>query len=152
MNQINIKRLLLAGVVVFVSWIVIEVALEHILATLVFGQSTSEMWMQAVEVNELSGLRVGINLLVGLLNCIVMIWIYASLRPMYGVGTKTALITAAFGVVWILSIFVNITNLGLLPPRLALIEGTFEAIEVPLAMLIGALVYEGRNEPAPATG
>ena len=152
MNQINIKRLLLAGVVVFVSWIVIEVALEQILATLVFGQSTSEMWMQAVEVNELSGLRVGINLLVGLLNCIVMIWIYASLRPMYGVGTKTALITAAFGVVWILSIFVNITNLGLLPPRLALIEGTFEAIEVPLAMLIGALIYEGRNEPAPATG
>ena len=152
MNQINIKRLLLAGVVVFVSWIVIEVALEHILATLVFGQSTSEMWMQEVEVNELSGLRVGINLLVGLLNCIVMIWIYASLRPMYGVGTKTALITAAFGVVWILSLFVNITNLGLLPARLALIEGTFEAIEVPLAMLIGALVYEGRNEPAPATG
>ena len=152
MNQINIKRLLLAGVVVFVSWIVIEVALEHILAKLIFGQTTSEMWMQAVEVNELSGLRVGINLLVGLLNCIVMIWIYASLRPMYGVGTKTALITAAFGVVWILSIFVNITNLGLLPPRLALIEGTFEAIEVPLAMLIGALVYEGRNEPAPATG
>ena len=152
MNQINIKRLLLAGVVVFVSWIVIEVALEHILAKLIFGQTTSEMWMQVVEVTELSGLGVGINLLVGLLNCIVMIWIYASLRPMYGVGTKTALITAAFGVVWILSLFVNITNLGLLPARLALIEGTFEAIEVPLAMLIGALVYEGRNEPAPATG
>jgi hypothetical protein len=152
MNQINIKRLLLAGVVVFVSWIVIEVALEHILSTLVFGQSTSEMWMQAVGLNELSGLSVGINLLVGLLNCIVMIWIYASLRPMYGVGTKTALITAAFGVVWILSMFVNITNLGLLPARLALIEGTFEAVEVPLAMLIGALVYEGRNEPASATG
>jgi hypothetical protein len=151
MNQINIKRLLLAGVVVFVSWIVIEVALEHIMSTLVFGQSTSEMWMQAVGLNELSGLSVGINLLVGLLNCIVMIWIYASLRPMYGVGTKTALITAAFGVVWILSMFVNITNLGLLPARLALIEGTFEAVEVPLAMLIGALVYEGRNEPASAT-
>jgi hypothetical protein len=48
--------------------------------------------------------------------------------------------------------FTNVTNLGLLPPRLAVIEGAFEAIEIPIAMMIGALVYEGRQEAAPATG
>jgi hypothetical protein len=152
MNQINIKRLLLAGVVVFVSWIVIEILLEHVLARLLIGQTTSEMWMEAVSLTELSGLSQGINLLVGLLNCTVMIWLYASLRPMYGVGTKTALITAAFGVAWVLSMFINVANLGLLPPRLAMVEAAFESIEIPLAMMIGALVYEGRQEIAAAAG
>jgi hypothetical protein len=90
--------------------------------------------------------------LVGLLNCTVMIWLYASLRPMYGVGTKTALITAAFGVVWIFSMFVNMANLGLLPLRLAVVEASFEAIEIPIAMMIGAVVYEGGVQPAPETG
>jgi hypothetical protein len=81
-----------------------------------------------------------------------MIWLYASLRPMYGVGTKTALITAAFGVAWVLSMFINVANLGLLPPRLAMVEAAFESIEIPLAMMIGALVYEGRQEIAAAAG
>jgi hypothetical protein len=80
------------------------------------------------------------------LNCTILIWLYASLRPMYGVGTKTALITCAFGLAWIASVSVNITNLGLVPPRLALIEFFFEAIEFPISMFVGANVYEGKEE------
>ena len=72
-----------------------------------------------------------------------MIWLYASLRPMYGVGVKTALITSAFAVIVTFSLFVNWSNLGILPVRPALIEAVFETIEFPLAMLVGAAVYEG---------
>ena len=66
--------------------------------------------------------------------------------PDYGVGTKTALITCAFGIAWMVSMFINLTNLGLLPPRLALLEAIFETIEFPIAMIVGAGVYEGKEK------
>ena len=57
-----------------------------------------------------------VSTVLGLMNCTILIWLYASLRPMYGVGTKAALITSAFVIAWIVSLFVNLTNLGLFPP------------------------------------
>lgn len=65
---------------------------------------------------------------------------------MYGVGAKTALITSAFCIAWVLSLFVNLTNLGLLPVRLAMTEAFFEVLELPIAMYVGAGVYEGNQE------
>jgi len=44
------------------------------------------------------------------------------------------------------SMFINLTNLGLLPPRLALLEAIFETIEFPIAMIVGAGVYEGKEK------
>ena len=65
---------------------------------------------------------------------------------MYGLGARTALITSGFLIAWIVSLFFNLTNLGLLPPRLAMIETVFEVIEIPIAMIVGAGVYEGNQE------
>ena len=65
---------------------------------------------------------------------------------MYGVGMKTALITSAFGIVWGWSLAVNAINLGLLPAPVALIEGAFETIEFPIAILAGAEIYEGASK------
>ena len=65
---------------------------------------------------------------------------------MYGVGAKTALITSAFAIIVIFSLLTNWINLGIFPARPALIEGVFEAIEFPLAMLAGAAVYEGGEQ------
>ena len=102
--------------------------------------------MQAINVGEWSGLNTAVSTFIAILNCTILIWLYASLRPMYGVGTKTALITCAFGIVWMYSLFINLTNLGLFPPRLALLEAIFETIEFPLAMIVGAGVYEGTEK------
>lgn len=146
MNQINVKRMLLAGLVMFVVWIAYEILVEHVLSKILFGQTSTEMWLEVIDLGALSGLNQWVNILIAILNCTIMIWLYASLRPMYGVGTRTALITCAFGVVWMLSMFINFTNLGLLPPKLALFEAAFEVIEFPVAMIVGAGVYEGREK------
>jgi hypothetical protein len=66
---------------------------------------------------------------------------------MFGVGTKTALITSAFGVILGLSVTVNGINLGLIPARLGLVEWVYELIEFPIAMIAGAMVYEGASDP-----
>ena len=143
MNKINIKRMVLAGLTMFVVWVLVEVLVEHVLASILFGQTTQELWLQVIEPQDWDASNYWINSFVALVNCTLMIWIYASLRPMYGVGTKPALIVSAFGAIWVFSLFVNLINLGLFPLKLGLIEATFEAIEFPIAMIVGAGVYEG---------
>jgi len=152
MNEIRILRMLLAALAMLVVWVAVEILLEHVICKILFGQSSAEMWLRAIEVKVLSGVNYWVNSFVALLNCTIMIWLYASLRPMYGVGTKTALITSAFGIILGLSLFVNFTNLGLVPPRLAFLEMVFEAIEFPIAMIVGAAVYEGQDKKIPEPG
>jgi hypothetical protein len=146
MNTINIKRMLLAGLAMFVMWIAVEILLEGVIADLVFGKSTGQMLAEEIEFREWTAVNYWINTIIPIVNCTLLIWLYASLRPMYGVGTKTALITSAFGVILGFSLFINFINLGLLPVRVGLIEAVFEAIEFPIAMLAGAAIYEGQEK------
>ena len=143
MNEIRVKRMLLAGLVMLIVWVVVEVLVEHVIARILFGQSSAEMWLQAIDLRDSSALNFWVNTFIALLNCTLLIWLYASVRPMYGVGTRTALITSAFGVILGFSLFINFINLGLLPLKLALLEAVFEAIELIIAMIAGAAVYEG---------
>ena len=146
MNEIRVKRMVLAGLAMFVMWVALEVLVEGVIADLVFGQASSEMWRTVIDQSEWSGINTAVSTCIAILNCTILIWLYASLRPMYGVGTKTALITSAFGIAWMVSLFINLTNLGLIPPRLALLEAIFETIEFPIAMIVGAGVYEGKEK------
>ena len=146
MNKINIKRMLLAGLAMFVMWIAIEILLEGVIADLIFGKSSQEMWAEVIQFREWSALNFWVNTFIALLNCTLLIWLYASLRPMYGVGTRTALITSAFGVILGFSLFINFINLGLLPLRAGMIEAAFESIEFPIAMMAGAAIYEGQGK------
>ena len=146
MNQINVKRMLLAGLVMYVVWIFLEIVVEHVLAGMLIGQTSSEMWSQSTEVGDWSAMHHVANNFIAIVNCTIMIWLYASLRPMYGVGAKTALITSAFGVFLCLALFVNFINLGFFPLRTGLLEILFVSIEFPLAMIVGAGVYEGAEK------
>ena len=142
MNEIRVKRMLLAGLAMFFMWAAVEFLVELVVAPVVFGQTSVEMWSGTIDMSNWSASSIVVNNVIAVLNCTVLIWLYASLRPMYGVGTKTALITAAFGVVWGLSLFANLMNLGLIPARVGLMEAVFVAIEFPIAMIVGAGVYE----------
>ena len=148
MNEINVKRMMAAGLGMLIVWVMVEVLVEQVFAPILFGQNYQEMWLQAVHLKDWDALTFWVNSFIALVNCTLMIWIYASLRPMYGVGTKTALITSAFGVIWTFSLFINLINLGLFPLKLGLIEATFEAIEFPIAMIAGAAIYEEEKKKA----
>ena len=143
MNEIRVKRMFLAGLVMLIVWIVVEFLVEHVIAQFLFGQSSGEMWLQAIDLKYSSALNFWVNQCLALFNCTLLIWLYASLRPMYGVGTRTSLITSAFGVILIFTLNGNLINLGLFPLKLGLLEAAFEAIELIIAMIAGAAVYEG---------
>ena len=114
---------------------------------IVFGNLIEERWSQtASNIGDWTAMNQLVNISIALLNSTLLIWLYASLRPMYGVGTKTALITSALGVALLSSLFINMINLGLLRLQFGLLEAAFEAIEFPIAMLAGAAVYEGAGD------
>ena len=131
----------------FLVWIALEIIVEQLIGRMLFGSLIDDRWLEtAAKLSDWTALNHLVNLFIALLNTTVLIWLYASLRPMYGVGTKTALITSALGVVLGLSLTVNVINLGLLPLRFGLMEAVFETIEFPIAMLAGAAVYEGAGD------
>ena len=144
MNEIRKGRLLLAALAMLLMWAAVEIFVEHFVAKLLFGQTSMEMWQETIDMTQWSASNIVVNNAIAILNCMALIWLYASLRPMYGVGTKTALITSAFGIIIFgFSLFINFINLGLIPAQVGLIEALFVAIEFPIAMIVGAGVYEG---------
>jgi hypothetical protein len=137
--------MLLAGLATFVAWIVMEILLEGVLGRILFGNLIQEQLLESTHLREWGASNNLVNIFVALLNSTVLIWLYAALRPMYGVGTKTALITSALGIVWMWSMTINAINLGLIPTQVGLIEAVFVSVEFPIAMLAGAQIYEGRE-------
>jgi len=146
MNEINVKRLFLGGLATFITWIIFEILIEQIVGKLLFGNHVEQLWLQATVITEWGALNHGLNIVIALLNATLLIWLYASLRPMYGVGARTALIASALGVIWVWSLTINLVNLGFFSPLAGLVEAVYESIEFPIAMLAGARVYEGSEK------
>lgn len=147
MNRIRLNRMLLAGIATFFAWIVVEIVVEQVIGRIMFGDFIEQQVLQTTSILDWGIPNYVLNILIALINCTLLIWLYASLRPMFGVGTRTALITSAFGIIFAFTMTINAINLGLVPARVGLVEWIFELIEFPLAMMAGALVYEGTSEP-----
>lgn len=147
MNKIRINRMLMAGFVTFIVWIAVEFLVEYVFGRILFGELIERQILQTTDIRDWGVANYLLNILIALVNCTILIWLYASLRPMFGVGTKTALITAAFGIILGLSMTLNGINLGVFPPLVGLSESVYELIEFPIAMIAGASAYEGINDP-----
>jgi hypothetical protein len=147
MNKIRLNRMLLAGLVTFIVWIAVEILVEQVIGRMLFGDLIEGQILQTTNVREWRVPNYVLNILIALMNCTILIWLYASLRPMFGVGTRTALITSAFGIIFGFSMTVNGINLGLVSPQVGLTEWVYEVVEFPLAMIAGAITYEGLSDP-----
>jgi hypothetical protein len=149
MNEIKVTRMLLAGLAMLVMWvavaILVQILFDQVVAPVFFGQTAQEMSLETMVPRDRSALNNWLDGLTALVNCTLLIWLYASLRPMYGVGTRTALITSAFGIILGFSVSSNLINNGLIPLKLGLIEAVCNSIMFPIAMLAGAAIYENRE-------
>ena len=87
----------------------------------------------------------------GFLLGIVSVWLYAAIRPRYGVGPATAV--RAGVAAWVMSAFLaTVTNyaFGAVPVRLLVITSLVELIEVPVATVIGAWLYKEDQAETPS--
>lgn len=146
MNKIRFDRLLVAGLVTFFVWIAVELLIEQVFGRVLLGNIANRQWAQTTNIARWGPPNHVLNIFIAVLNCTLLVWLYASLRPMYGVGTRTALITSAMGIILGLTMTLNAINLGLYPAHIGMLEWVYEAIEFPLAMIAGAWVYEGAGD------
>lgn len=141
MNRIRLNRLLIAGLATFLTFIGIELLWEGLIGSLLVGDALGPH-VGYPSVSAWTLRHQAVNLGIALGNCFMMIWLYASLRPMFGVGPRTALISSAFVFVFVFAFELNYANLGFFPFSLALFDALSLLIELPLAMIAGAQVYE----------
>ncbi len=139
MGRINIGRMILGGIVAGI--------VGDILGYLVDGVMLAPRWaagMRALGIAEFSvSQNVAFNV-VGLVYGILMVWLYAAIRPRYGAGPKTAVWAGL--AVWIAGFLlpnaVFMGAAGLFPASLTVMTTAAGIVELVVAALAGAALYK----------
>ena len=137
MSKINFGRVLLGGIV---AGIILNAG-EYVLNEKILGAQMKTYFADhkfAGPAGNFLPIAVGMTLVLG----IVIVLGYASIRPRFGPGPKTAIIAALFA--WFgISLF-NMTlvaALGIVPTSVAMIVIPWELVEYIIAALVGAWLY-----------
>ena len=121
MNRIKVRQVIFSGVIALLVFFAVEFVIEQLLGRFLFAGIIEE-WVNALSIQNWTTANYVLNILIVLVSCIMVMWLYAALRPMFGVGTKTALITNLYGLTFISAYAINETNLGLFPIQITLIQ------------------------------
>jgi hypothetical protein len=153
MTGMNGKRILAGGLVAGVVMTALEMAAEPL-----FGLDW-EGWLAGLGVPAPGDAAAAYVVVGGLMLGIVAMWLYASIRPRYGPGPRTALMVAL--VIWALACLfptVGLAAFGVLPVNdLFWVSVLFPLVQLPAATLAGARMYrevegEGAGVAAAAAG
>ena len=147
MGKINLGRVVLGGLLAGVVLSVLEFVLN--------GPILGDRWTAAMESLNMAAPEGGgvmiayvvFNFVLG----IALVWLYAALRPRFGPGPKTAVITglAAWFLLWFLGFGSTLIS-GMFPTNLVVIIVIWELFEVPIATFAGAWLYQEGGAPAAA--
>lgn len=141
MEKINFKRVILGGLVMGVVFVIVELVVEGLVG--LFGVSEKDLLLQVNSTVTISGTRYHIvNLSYFFVFCVFAIWLYAALRPRFGAGPKTAIITSLVLLFTGLLIAINFVNMGIFPLKLTLLSLVFNLVELPTAIFFGASIYK----------
>ena len=139
MAHTNRGRVILGGLL---AGLVINIV-EYITNGIVLREGWSRAMQALGKPAELSPGAIVIFNVWGFLLGIAAVWLYAAIRPRYGLGPNTA--TRAGLVAWAVAVFLpNLGNypLGLFPTRLLLISTVVALVEIVVATLVGAWLYK----------
>lgn len=138
MGRINTARVLAGGLL---AGLVFNVG-ETILNAVVLAAPMREI-TEAHGLREPSGGDIGIFVVLGFLLGMLMVWLYAAVRPRLGPGPKTATIVGA--ALWFPGYFIPAIGwviFGLSTMNLALIVIVWGLVEMILASVAGAWLYK----------
>jgi hypothetical protein len=146
MSKINYGRVILGGIVAGI----VAGFLDWFLNGVLVGQHWNAAAKALNRPTAFSGWGFLFWLLLGfVLGGILLVWLYAAIRPRYGSGVRTAVCAGLF--VWALAILLpNITQavLGLFSPRLMLYASAAGIVELIAGALIGAALYKEQTTSA----
>jgi hypothetical protein len=148
MGKINIGRVILGGVVAGI--------VGNILGYLVDGLMLAPQWaaaMKTLDRPEFSGNQIVAFNLIGLVYGILVVGLYALIRPHFGAGPKTA-VYAGLGAWAIGTLLPNVSLMavaGLFPPNLTVMTTAAAIVESVAAALAGAALYKEGASSARST-
>ena len=137
MGKINVGRVILGGLL---AGLLMTVS-EYVLNTYVVAAETSEV-LQRLGLAQISSNQiVGFVILTFVLG-IVLIWIYAAMRPRFGAGVKTAVVAAV--TVWLLGMLSAAGDVivGVMSADSMIVPGVWSLVETIVAAIAGAWVYQ----------
>jgi hypothetical protein len=137
MGKINVGRVILGGLL---AGLIISIS-EYVLNTYVMAAETNTV------LERLGLAEIGTNQIIGFIALtfvlgIVMIWLYAAIRPRFGAGVKTAIIAAV--VVWIFGMLSGVGDviIGIVPAGTMVLPAIWGLVETIVAAVAGAWVYQ----------
>ena len=138
MNAINMKRVLIGGLAAGVVINLGEFLLNDLILKDMWEEALQEWNRQIAYENSIFSFVVSSTIL-----GIVLVWIYAGIRPRFGAGPRTAL-TAGM-IVWFLSFAygsIGWMAMDLFPKAIFIYSVFWGAIEIAIASLLGAWIYK----------
>src|SRR5205807_4698495 len=138
MGKINVGRVILGGLL---AGVVINIA-EFVLNGIVLRKDWDNA-MRSLNKPAIGGQAIAVFVGLGFLTGIVLVWVYAAIRPRFGPGPKTALYAGLL--VWVLTSLFSVIGqspAGIFPARLMLIGLVWGLIETPIASVAGAWLYK----------
>jgi uncharacterized membrane protein len=137
MGKINVARVILGGLV---AGLIINIS-EYVLNIYVIAEQSAaimeRMGLQQPGMHQIM-VFVALTFVLG----IVLVFLYAGLRPRFGAGVGTAVIAAI--AVWLLMSFSVASDvvIGLAPANLALLVAAWTLVETVVASVVGAWLYK----------
>src|SRR5438132_1232244 len=138
MAQINVKRVILGGLL---AGLVINIS-ETILNIPVMGQQMEEV-LKGRNLPPVGGGAIGVFVIGAFVIGVLLVWLYAAIRPRFGAGPKTAILAGI--ILWLLAyVWPSLGSgmMGFIPMKLLLISTLWGLGEVILAALAGGAVYK----------
>jgi hypothetical protein len=143
MARIDRQRVLLGGLAAGLIMNVSEFVLHALVLAGDSQQLTDDWARRGVAMNqdasallELVAMTFGLGLLA--------VWLYAAIRPRYGAGPRTALRAglAAWAFSYLYAGVYAWAGIAVVPPVLSWLPVVWGLVEIPLATLVGAWVYQ----------
>jgi hypothetical protein len=137
MGKINVGRVILGGLL---AGLVMTVS-EYVLNTYVTADETSaimqRLGLPQIGTEQIIGFVV-LTFVVG----IVLIWLYAAMRPRFGAGIKTAIIAAV--ALWVIAMISATSDVivGITTADSLIVPGIWTLVETIVAAIVGAWVYQ----------
>ncbi len=138
MEKINTKTVLIGGLL---AGLVMNIG-EFILNSLVIGDAWME-WAKSMNLPEMGGNEIAFYVVWSFITGIVLVWLYAAIRPRFGAGVRTAVYAGLFlwATMWVLG-FGSMLIQGVFPNDLIITSIIWGLFEVPLAAVAGAYLYK----------
>jgi hypothetical protein len=143
MGAVNITRVLLGGLV---AGLVFNVG-EAILNSVILADTMTEMTARH-NMREMDGADIGLFILLSFVIAIIMIWLYAAVRPRLGAGPGTATriaIALWFPAYCVPSISWSV--FGFISPSMSAFICAWGLAEYILAALAGSVIYRDSQPP-----